>query len=149
MTDFIGGQTVYDNGGKAFEYHHTFSGVHYCYPLHEFQDGDGNWYDHPGEHLVGLATIHDKDILIYCISQVVAKLRRGEPVGQRVRLVSRDLLIFTNPTGRFVVGGPEGDTGLTGRKIVVGTLWHEDKPEFLESWRTLVERLQSDGNSPE
>src|SRR5690606_19491770 len=32
-----------------------------------------------------------------------------------------DLRIFINPTGRFVIGGPMGDTGLTGRKIIVDT----------------------------
>lgn len=32
-----------------------------------------------------------------------------------------DYKIFINPTGRFVIGGPEGDTGLTGRKIIVDT----------------------------
>ena len=36
-------------------------------------------------------------------------------------LVNDDMLIFTNPTGRFVVGGPLGDAGLTGRKIIVDT----------------------------
>jgi S-adenosylmethionine synthetase len=36
-------------------------------------------------------------------------------------LVGDDLLIYTNPTGRFVVGGPMGDAGLTGRKIIVDT----------------------------
>ena len=44
----------------------------------------------------GLATIYDKDILIYCISQIMAKLKLGEPVSPRVRINSRDLLIFTN-----------------------------------------------------
>ena len=44
----------------------------------------------------GLATIYDKDILIYCISQIMEKLKRGEPVGQRLRITSRDLLVFTN-----------------------------------------------------
>jgi S-adenosylmethionine synthetase len=34
-------------------------------------------------------------------------------------MVDRDLKIFVNPTGRFVVGGPMGDAGLTGRKIIV------------------------------
>jgi S-adenosylmethionine synthetase len=36
-------------------------------------------------------------------------------------LTDEDLLIFINPTGRFVVGGPLGDAGLTGRKIIVDT----------------------------
>jgi S-adenosylmethionine synthetase len=36
-------------------------------------------------------------------------------------LVDNKLRIFTNPTGRFVVGGPMGDAGLTGRKIIVDT----------------------------
>jgi len=36
-------------------------------------------------------------------------------------LLSRKAKIYINPTGRFVVGGPHGDTGLTGRKIIVDT----------------------------
>ena len=36
-------------------------------------------------------------------------------------MLSNDLRIITNPTGRFVVGGPMGDAGLTGRKIIVDT----------------------------
>ena len=36
-------------------------------------------------------------------------------------LLDEDTKIFINPTGRFVVGGPQGDTGLTGRKIIVDT----------------------------
>lgn len=32
-----------------------------------------------------------------------------------------DIEVFVNPTGRFVIGGPQGDTGLTGRKIIVDT----------------------------
>ena len=38
-----------------------------------------------------------------------------------VELVDDQLKIFVNPTGRFVIGGPQGDTGLTGRKIIVDT----------------------------
>jgi len=36
-------------------------------------------------------------------------------------LVDGDLRVYTNPTGRFVTGGPKGDAGLTGRKIIVDT----------------------------
>ena len=36
-------------------------------------------------------------------------------------MVDDDLKVFVNPTGRFVVGGPQGDSGLTGRKIIVDT----------------------------
>lgn len=56
---------------------------------------NGNWIEiKPSSK--GLATIYDKDILIYCISQIMAKLNRNEPVGQRLRITSRDLLVFTN-----------------------------------------------------
>jgi len=56
---------------------------------------NGNWLEITPS-VKGLATIYDKDILIYCISQIMAKLRQGEPVSQRVRINSHDLLIFTN-----------------------------------------------------
>lgn len=51
-----------------------------------------------------------KDLIKYVIKPVVP----SELIDQKTR-------IFINPTGRFVVGGPVGDTGLTGRKIIVDT----------------------------
>ena len=43
------------------------------------------------------------------------------PVMDEVGIAWRDAVVYVNPTGRFVVGGPMGDTGLTGRKIIVDT----------------------------
>ena len=45
---------------------------------------------------LGLATIHDKDVLIYCISQLVAKMNRGEQPSRKLRLHAHDLLVATN-----------------------------------------------------
>lgn len=56
---------------------------------------NGNWVEITPS-VKGQATIYDKDILIYCISQIMARLKRGEPVSPRVRINSRDLLMFTN-----------------------------------------------------
>lgn len=59
-------------------------------------------YEHNGHwveitpSVKGLATIYDKDILIYCISQIMHALRNEQPVSNRVRLNSRDLLVFAN-----------------------------------------------------
>jgi S-adenosylmethionine synthetase len=44
-----------------------------------------------------------------------------DPIVQNLQLSSKDLRVLINPTGRFVIGGPMGDAGLTGRKIIVDT----------------------------
>src|SRR5687767_15290608 len=54
---------------------------------------------------------HDK-IERICINEVIKQVLPA-------RLLSRDTEFLINPTGRFVIGGPQGDTGLTGRKIIV------------------------------
>ena len=44
----------------------------------------------------GLATVHDRDILIFCISQIMAAINDGRTVGQTLRFKARDLLVATN-----------------------------------------------------
>ncbi len=44
----------------------------------------------------GLATVHDRDVLIFCISQIMAALNDNQPVGQTLRFQARDLLVATN-----------------------------------------------------
>lgn len=44
-----------------------------------------------------------------------------KPILSKVDLPQKDLRVLINPTGRFVIGGPMGDAGLTGRKIIVDT----------------------------
>jgi hypothetical protein len=63
---------------------------------------DDSPYEHNGNWLEivpsvkGLATIYDKDILIYCISQIMEKLKRKEKVGPRVRTSQATTCLFTN-----------------------------------------------------
>jgi S-adenosylmethionine synthetase len=54
---------------------------------------------------------------------IVAAMREDviEPVLEEFGLESERIRIHVNPTGRFVIGGPQGDAGLTGRKIIVDT----------------------------
>ncbi|WJJ96699.1 methionine adenosyltransferase [Algibacter luteus] len=57
-----------------------------------------------------------KDIVEILIPRVVAKLPESAQ-----QLFNDDIKYHINPTGKFVIGGPHGDTGLTGRKIIVDT----------------------------
>ena len=68
---------------------------------------------------VVLSTQHDEAVTL---DQIRADIRREvfDPIlpGE---MVDEDTKFFINPTGRFVIGGPHGDSGLTGRKIIVDT----------------------------
>lgn len=80
-------------------------------------------------HTIVISTQHDEfdndevmlekiksDIQTYLIPRVVADLP------DRVqKLFNKDIILHVNPTGKFVIGGPHGDAGLTGRKIIVDT----------------------------
>ena len=63
---------------------------------------------------------HDPDVTHVQIREaIVEKVIR--PVLEPTGLLDDETRFFVNPTGRFVIGGPHGDTGLTGRKIIVDT----------------------------
>ena len=67
---------------------------------------------------VVLSTQHTEDVSIETIRSFCEALaRRVLPA----ELVTEQTEFFINPTGRFVIGGPHGDSGLTGRKIIVDT----------------------------
>lgn len=80
-------------------------------------------YDDAGRpvHLnaVVLSTQHDPDVTQEQIHEDIKKYV-FEPVLPK-ELIDENTKFFINPTGRFVVGGPHGDSGLTGRKIIVDT----------------------------
>lgn len=55
----------------------------------------GNWIEiNPSRY--GLATVHDRDVLIYCISQCMAALNEGRSVSRKMRFRAHDLLVATN-----------------------------------------------------
>ncbi|MFI3248484.1 MAG: methionine adenosyltransferase [Rikenellaceae bacterium] len=59
------------------------------------------------------------DVKTILIPRVKARLERaGDKLSE---LIGEEYILHVNPTGKFVIGGPHGDTGLTGRKIIVDT----------------------------
>ncbi len=82
--------------------------------------------EYEGDKAVALNTVvissqHAEDVSVEkqltpeIIEQVI------NPIIAKINLPKNDLRILINPTGRFVIGGPMGDAGLTGRKIIVDT----------------------------
>ena len=80
-------------------------------------------YDENGKPVridtIVISTQHDPDIDMEHLRRDVIEnvIRPVIPA----ELVDAETRIFVNPTGRFVIGGPQGDSGLTGRKIIVDT----------------------------
>lgn len=80
-------------------------------------------YDNDGKpcrlEAVVLSTQHDEDVTQ---EQIHADIKKHvfEPILPK-ELIDEKTKFFINPTGRFVIGGPHGDAGLTGRKIIVDT----------------------------
>lgn len=70
-------------------------------------------------HTVLVSTQHDPDVSQEQIREDVIRevIRPIVPA----ELLDDDTIYYVNPTGRFVIGGPHGDSGLTGRKIIVDT----------------------------
>lgn len=64
--------------------------------VRRYEDATGRNYLEVRPSSEGLATIHDRDVLIYCISQIVAALNRGQKVSRTVKLKAYDLLKATN-----------------------------------------------------
>jgi len=80
-------------------------------------------------HTIVVSTQHDEfdsdesmmkiikeDVINYLIPRVKAKLPE-----RVLQFFDNDIIYHVNPTGKFVIGGPHGDTGVTGRKIIVDT----------------------------
>ena len=80
-------------------------------------------YDENGKPLrleaVVLSTQHDPDVEQEQIHRDVKKYIFDEVLP--AHMIDENTKFFVNPTGRFVIGGPHGDSGLTGRKIIVDT----------------------------
>ena len=66
-----------------------------------------------------VSTQHDEEVTIEWLKEMITK----EVIAPVVpaELIDSKTKIYVNPTGRFVIGGPKGDSGLTGRKIIVDT----------------------------
>jgi S-adenosylmethionine synthetase len=70
-------------------------------------------------HTVVVSTQHDEGVTQNEIRKDVREHLLPRVISED--MIDDDLILHVNPTGRFVIGGPHGDTGLTGRKIIVDT----------------------------
>ena len=82
--------------------------------------------EYDGDKAVALDTVvissqhaEEVDVAGQLTSEIIAQVI--DPVLAKIDLPRKDMRILINPTGRFVIGGPMGDAGLTGRKIIVDT----------------------------
>ena len=82
--------------------------------------------EYDGDKAVALDTVvissqhaEEVDVAGQLTSEVIAQVI--DPVLAKIDLPRKEMRILINPTGRFVIGGPMGDAGLTGRKIIVDT----------------------------
>jgi S-adenosylmethionine synthetase len=79
-------------------------------------------------HTIVVSTQHDADVEVEQIKEDVRTIlipgvkARLEKAGDKLAdLIGDDYILHVNPTGKFVIGGPHGDSGITGRKIIVDT----------------------------
>ncbi len=82
-------------------------------------------------HTIVVSTQHDEEVSVeqiradvqqILLPRVKARLERaGDKLAELIPNAGDDYILHVNPTGKFVIGGPHGDTGLTGRKIIVDT----------------------------
>lgn len=73
-----------------------------------------------------ISTQHDEDVSIDKIREDIQNILIPRIIEKQKYQATKDLFkgdykLYVNPTGKFVIGGPHGDTGLTGRKIIVDT----------------------------
>ena len=96
-------------------------------------------YEHNGNSVTiapgayGLATIHDKDILIYCISQLMAGINRGEKPSKTIRFKAHDLLISTNRG----TGGREYKLLKQSFERLAGTLIKTNNQKIIEGFHVV------------
>jgi len=80
-------------------------------------------------HTVVLSTQHTEEAVDpktdsfkeSCKKQIIDQIIKPVIMAERPELWHKDIIFHINPTGKFLIGGPHGDSGLTGRKIIVDT----------------------------
>ncbi|HBD06316.1 MAG TPA: methionine adenosyltransferase, partial [Firmicutes bacterium] len=102
----------------ATNYRHEHPSCHLCPDMKSQVTVDYS-SDNSRIDTVVFSSQHDENISIEDLRELITK-EIIMPVAESFGM-NKDFKVFINPTGRFVIGGPAGDTGVTGRKIIVDT----------------------------
>ena len=120
---------------------------HPFYSLSKKPDLTVREYEHSGKKIKvtpsvkGLATIYDKDILIYCTSQLIAKMNRGEPINRELHVVPTEVLQFCNRR----TGGREYELLIDALERLTGTMITTNIPtgdEVITEIFTLIDKAK-------
>ena len=103
----------YDDNGRPQRVHTIVVSTQHD----EFIQADGSISEKEAERMMGEKI--REDVRTILIPRVRKRLERAHD--KLADLIGDDYILHVNPTGKFVIGGPHGDTGLTGRKIIVDT----------------------------
>merc|ERR1719240_1660537 len=108
-----------DGSVEPLKIHTVVISTQHAEPSKALRSKEVAGYDGPEATAPSMAQMNDlivKEVIEKCLAEI--KLKNGQPA---LSLYGAHTHLHINPSGKFIIGGPQGDAGLTGRKIIIDT----------------------------